>query len=241
MPQIEDGKLISKIQKKGWCYILIVTIIEIIMILISVIYDTNGGKINDIYHWGWCLINKFSKSKVINICNIENVIKCLDEFCNMVVTYNTILTAAVIFFYSTLENKRGGIAQRTIIAYGYGSKVIPALFFETLVATPFIYIVKGMNLYLTTWVLLFYTFWLQLTIIYIILISASFAGCIRIICYVELKQYEEMKINNDKYIWIYLSRHLERAIKSDELVNDKLRFVRAIIWTPFKKRIYEPL
>lgn len=237
--KIENKKLIRKIQKRGISYIVIFLVVGALLIGCALYLDNREDVRFRWYRYIVGFVNVYSE----DLKGILLAIKCAImesavDYCNMVVTYNTILAAAVIFFYSILENRRGGISHRTLIAYSFGSWLIPVLFSVTLLLVPMMYVVKSLKLQLTTIACILYIFCLQIMIIFVILKSASFNNCIRFISYVEICQYEILnkEIEKSKYIWLYLVRHLEQVIKSNELTLDKIRVVRSLLWVPFYKK-----
>lgn len=169
-------------------------------------------------------------------------IKCIlcaaeSDYCNMISTFNTMLMAAIIFFYSLMDNKRLGVPFRTIIVYKYGSYTVPALFLFTLLLTPLLLTVQRAAMHNTTIVMVIMMFILQIVAVYIILRCTSFSFDIKVILRKEYEQYMELTENSAEYdnAWLYWPRHLEHAIISDELSADKMRIVRYILWIPFYK------
>lgn len=182
-------------------------------------------------------------NKVLEYLNVKSIIAdSVDNYCNMVITYNTILTAAVVFFYSMLDNRRVGIPYRTIISYTFGSKSVPILFVITLLGAFLIYPLLAADKGTIVFMVATYIFVVQLIIIYIILKSTSFHYCIKVVREIEIKQYKRLKTDTEirEYIWLYFLRHLEQAVQSNEISTDKTRMVRAVLWVPFykKKRIW---
>lgn len=61
----------------------------------------------------------------------------LEQLFNIIITLDTILAAAVVFFYSVQDSRKEGIPHRTIMAYTFGSFTVPILFIVIMFILPF--------------------------------------------------------------------------------------------------------
>lgn len=182
----------------------------------------------------------------------------IDQYCNMVMTLDTILAAAVIFFYSIQDSRKGGIPHRTILAYTLGAFTVPVLFVVTLLMLPFCYMAQSFNLNWTVCVSLLFTYIIQMMIVVFILVSTSYQYSVYAITNVEIRQFKAMSDQEDVreqdaqegnqesrqekveqnpfFTWTYLQHHLEQITLSDELVADKLLLARRILRVPYYER-----
>lgn len=158
------------------------------------------------------------------------------EYYNLIVTISTILTATVVFFYSIIDSRRMGITNRTIISYYVGSYTIPMWFMLTLVHLPVIRLFLNKGWYRAAAVDMACVFFLQLGIIYIILVSTSFRLHIKIIPRIEQQQLllmlEYIKKDEDSS-WIYMVHHMESLAGADSLFIDKAQMIRELLNVPF--------
>lgn len=188
------------------------------------------------------LIMAFVTSVTLECCVGSGVYGCifrknLDNYFDLVVTISTILTAAVVFFYSMIDTRRMGITNRTIISYYVGSYTIPIWFMFTLIVLPGIrfFLDKGWDhIAIAAMVCVFI---LQLVIIRYILISTSFRLNIRIICKVELRQMclmLECAEKGEESPWIYMVHHMESVAGADSLFIDKSEIIRELLGIPFE-------
>lgn len=177
-----------------------------------------------------------------------------DKYCNLVMTLNTILAAAVIFYYSIQDNRRGGIPHRAILAYTFGSFTIPVLFVITLIMLPFYYVAFSFELDWTGYISLLFTYIIQMMIVIFILASTSYQYSVYAITNVEIRQFQALnefeKIKqrrgedrgsmfnrnaeqNSFFSWTYLEHHLEQVTVSEEMAVDKLLIARRILRVPY--------
>lgn len=230
--EIEDKKLADVFRRK-WSKKSGLLIITGLILFFAVILDF-GFEFKPEYHG----LEYYGNEALIYLRVKRIVDTSVKDYCNMVITYNTILTAAVVFFYSMLDNRRVGIPYRTIISYTFGSKSVPILFVITLIGAFLIYPLLAEGRTATVFMIATYIFGVQMIIIFIILNSTSFHYCIQVVKEIEVKQYKKMKKDAEirEYIWLYFLRHLEHAVQSNEIPTDKTRMVRAILWVPFYKK-----
>lgn len=163
----------------------------------------------------------------------------------LVMTFNTILAAAVIFYYSVQESRRGGIPHRTILAYTFGSYTVPILFVNTLILLPICYVTGSFCWNWTACLCILFIYSIQMVIMVSILASTSFQFSARAIIKAEIRQFqmlnkiekpEEKKTaeQNPLYIWTYLRHHLVEVAVSTELSVDKLFISRKILEIPYR-------
>ena len=116
-----------------------------------------------------------------------------EKHCNLIMTLNTILAAAVIFFYSIQDSRRGGVPNRTILAYTFGSFTIPVLFTVALVIMPFYYVADSFDWSFTVYASLIFTYIIQMMIVIFILTATSYQYSIYAITNVEIRQFQALK------------------------------------------------
>lgn len=187
----------------------------------------------------------------------QNLLRNFDQYCNLVTTLDTILAAAVIFFYSIQDSRRGGIPHRTILAYTLGSFTIPVLFVVTLIMLPWYYIAHSFGWNRTACVSLLFTYIIQMMIVVFILAATSFQYSVYAITNVEIRQFKALNALGEKdrgeegrysgcpgakveqnpfFSWTYLQHHMEQVTTSDELAVDKLLIIRRILRVPYYRR-----
>lgn len=174
----------------------------------------------------------------------------LERLFNIIITLDTILAAAVVFFYSVQDSRKEGIPHRTIMAYTFGSFTVPILFIVIMFILPFNFFALEVQLRWFAWTMVIFTYITQVLIIVLILLSTSFQYSVHAIGNAEIKQYQQLcymeekrrgqqlgrkeKVEqNPSFIWTYLLHHLEQVVLSDELIADKLELIRRLIRAPF--------
>lgn len=232
----EDRSLIKKFHKSGLLFLGALLVITLILTGVCMYMDLNPEYKQSFYRRvkSWEFLKDFVPYLKVLRNQIHNHIESYSE---MIITYNTILTAVIIFFYSVMDNRRGGISYRTLISYTLGSWTLPGLFVITLLLMPFIYHFQEICRW-TVIFFIFYIFLVQIFIIIMILVSTSYFFAIKVITRVEIKQFAILKSDNVKreYVWQYLLRHMIEVFKSEELLCDKVRMIRSILWVPFYQR-----
>lgn len=248
--ETENRLLIKKFYKTGTVYLSILFIVTLICVFACLVIDLNPEYKMDLYQ----IVKNCSYLK--DYISVLKTIKyrlhdCIELYCNMIITYNTILTAALVFFYSIMDNRRGGIPYRTLISYTFGSWTLPIMFMVTLLLMPIVYLIQE-NLRWTVFFLLCYMFFIQIFIIIIILRSSSFTSAMRVLTNVEFRQYRILDPSHKRgkyiftpflklvpvkreYIGQYFSRHMREIFMSTELLPDRIRMIRSILWVPFYK------
>ena len=167
----------------------------------------------------------------------KQFIDLLEDLHEVLITFETILAAAVVFYYSVQDNRREGIPHRTILAYTYGSWSIPAVFLFTMLGVFVLYFSEIYELYWITSVLILEICFFQFLMIFLILLSTSYLYGVCAITNVEIRQYQFLLKNsqqlNSSCYNVNLYRHLEHVIKSDELLTDKMYLIQKLVRVPY--------
>lgn len=217
----------------------------VIALTISIFYDINVNLKANLYHSIKEILGKWNPKINQYILEVKvGIVAHREAYCNLVVTLNTILASAVIFFYSVQDSKKEGIPHRTIISYSIGSLSIPILYSITMVLVPLSYFSYALKLPWTIYTCLILTYLIQMLIVYLILLSTSAQYSIHAIINLEIRQYriltklesegwEIIGQKDSSYAWTYLLHHLIEVMKSDELSSDKLSLFRRYVWVPY--------
>lgn len=174
----------------------------------------------------------------------ESLVLNADDFCSMVLTIDTIMAAAVIFFYSMIDNRKTGISHRTIMTYTVGSYMVPGLFLATIILLPIMYGASAMGMIATMWISIIFSYIFQLIIIVLILLSVSYNYSIRAVCYAEIGQFENMPnmdLEQDKKKMLFQIRHMEQVVISEDSSVEKAKMISALLKVPCyeKKNMYK--
>lgn len=226
-------KIHNFIRRKIHKSLIIILLVFVATIFMSVFIDLNEDARRTVYG------SVDEKTRWIVSCNIEN-------FYDMLITISTILAATVIFFYSVQDNRKEGIPHRAILAYSFGSYTIPVFFFLSMFILPTGFWCFHFNMKVTFSVCMAFSYFFQMAIMVLILLSTSFTYGLRVIRNAEIRQYKmlcEIKgeksselESNPQFIWTYLLHHLEQVVTSDELIADKMMLVRELLKTPYHKK-----
>lgn len=171
-------------------------------------------------------------------CYLEQYGAVFEDFQNFVSTVHTVLGAAVIFYYSVKDNQKVGIPPRTIMSYSFGSWAILLLFaFSTVLVMDMIY-VRNRGRFIWALVSLAASAMAQIFCVALILISTSYNYDILVICNAEVRQFQYMRHDQDlnPIVWIYMMRHIEQAVKSDDLMGDRMVLTQKLLRTPFYEK-----
>lgn len=159
------------------------------------------------------------------------------------VTLSTILTAAVVFFYSVQDNKKVGVPHRRIMAYTIGTFTIPLLYISSLTITIWQYTIPENELKYTLYSSLAIGYIFQFIIIITIIRLTSFHFGAKAIYKAEKKQYkklEKMPQRDQRRENVLL--HMEQVIISDEIFSDKVQIINIIFRSPYynaaKRTVY---
>lgn len=234
--------------------------VGIIFVVIAILFDCGVG-CRDIVRlvalwFGWDIESEEIVFKLLNfidgslygwICNVRKVIfDNIDTFYSMLITIDTILAAAVIFFYSVQDNRKEGIPHRAILAYSFGSYTIPVFFFLAMILLPVGLLLSLLGMKTTFLGCIAFVYFLQMLVIVLILVSTSQSFGQHVISNAEIRQYwllcgmdddvETGRWNNTQSVWTYLMHYLEQAVKSDELLSDKMMLIRELLKTPYYEK-----
>lgn len=191
----------------------------------------------------------FIKFRLLNIGSqlyrIKYVLLCSQkDLLNVLLTFGTILAAAVIFFYSVQDNKKEGIPNRAIMSYTSGMLAVPSLFMSMVFMIPMNYLASFFDLNYFAWVGMVFTFITQVMILWIVLKATSRSYSIHAICNAEIQQYQklieiekayESKNMDPEYpiFWTYFLQHLEQVLSSDEISTDNLQIAGRLLRVPY--------
>jgi len=192
---------------------------------------------------------------VAQLCTIMS--QRLNAFFDIIMTLQTILVAIVVFFYSVQDNSSGGIPYRTIMAYAFGSLSIPVLFIWTMILLPVNFFAVSLGYRHAAWLGLAYTYFTQMIIMVLILLSTSFQYSVHAIGNAEIRQFEKLNgleekryqnsdaqgiaegkgaAQNPRFAWTYLLHHLEQVLLSNEVIADKQQLIRRLIRAPYYQK-----
>ena len=245
---VKRNELLKAIQGKIDIRIVIYLIVGAVLAVFFLIED----------YWGkekflMCEYIRYFFKYLISVCGEEafELIKAGSaNYCNLVMTLDTILAAAVIFFYSVQDSRREGIPHRIIMGYAFGPFTVPGLFFLTIVLLPIIYILLALEWNWTLCILLLYTYGIQMIILGLILMSTSYQYSIHAVCNVEIRQFRVLDeidkrekvtgkdgtvsiFQDASFIWTYLLHHMEQVAVSDDSTSEKMRLARRILRVPY--------
>lgn len=171
-------------------------------------------------------------------CTLKQYELVFTDYQDFVSAVHTVLGAAVIFYYSVKDNQKVGIPPRTIMSYSFGSWAIPLLFaFSTVLVMDMIF-VRNRGWFIWVLVSLAASVLTQILCVALILISTSYNYDVHVICNAEIRQFQYMRHDQDlnPIVWIYMMRHLEQAVKSDDLMGDRMVLSQKLLRTPFYEK-----
>ena len=197
-----------------------------------------------------CHVTNFISGRNIEISNslpanyIEGtkpiVKRILDEWASVSLSYNAILAASLILFYSIMDNRREGIPNRRIMAFAYGSMTAPILYALCMCCVPLYHFFWQSEFYYLAFVLITYVFFLQFILMIMVLTSISHRFHNYIIQKIEQRQLDYIIKNKeilDKYgvhIWAYFTIHMRVVLASSEIQSDQMVLIRDILDVPMK-------
>lgn len=180
-------------------------------------------------------------SLVVGICchGLTDVLRpyksLLKDYKDFAVAVHTVLGAVAVYYYSVKDNRKEGIPHRTIMAYSFGSLAIPLLFASLTIMVMYVILVIHMRWYIIAILGLVYTLCIQAMCIGLILFSTSYHYTLHVICNAEIRQFRYMCRSGEDMkstIKVYMMRHMEQAIRSNDLMGDKMVLAQKILWTP---------
>lgn len=171
---------------------------------------------------------------------MQQINRHMGTICTTVTTFSTIITAAVIFYYSVQDNKKVGIPHRRILIYIFGAFFLPVLFVISLANVLVIDFAWCIGYKYTAYYGIVMEYIIIFHIILAILFSTSFKFSLGAICYAEHKQFTELcrygknklkNVTNQKRENIL--HHMEQAVISSELISDKMELIERLLKIPF--------
>lgn len=171
-------------------------------------------------------------------CTLKHYEALFKDFQDFVSAVHSVLGAAVIFYYSVKDNQKVGIPPRTIMSYSFGSWAIPLLFAFSTVLVMDVIFVRNRGRFFWVLVSLAASVLTQILCVALILISTSYNYDIHVICNAEIRQFQYMRHDQDlnPIVWIYMMRHIEQAVKSDDLMGDRMVLTQKLLRTPFYEK-----
>lgn len=177
-------------------------------------------------------------------CDVKKIIfDNINDFYDILITMDTIMAAALIFFYGVQDNRKEGIPHRAILAYSFGSYTIPVFFFGAMVLLLAGFWLSAFGMEMTFLICTVFACFYQMMGIVLILVSTSQSFGQHVISNTEIRQYrllcdmdnvkEADSQRNSQFVWTYLMHYLEQTVMSDELLSDKMVLIRELLKTPY--------
>lgn len=164
--------------------------------------------------------------------------KVLTAYYELLIATSAIVTATVVLFYTIIDNRRMGIANRMIISYYVGRYVLPVCFILTLINLPVIRILLDMkrNYMAVTGIVIIFI--VQLGIIALILVATSFRCNIYIISKIEQRQLDLMMEDDmeDESLWLYMVHHMEGITTAEGIFLEKSQLIHKLLKVPLESR-----
>lgn len=171
----------------------------------------------------------------MNCCALNRV---LTAYYELLIATGAIVTATVVLFYTILDNRRMGVANRMIISYYAGRYVLPLCFMLTLIGLPVIRILLDMkrNYMAEAGIVILFT--VQLGIIALILVATSFRCNIYFIGKIEQSQLELMLEDGmeDEFLWMYMVHHMESIATAEGIFLEKSQLINKLLKVPLEIR-----
>ena len=228
---------IDRINRNEWSrYIIALLFISAAFLLVGCLLDVN----DNIKHSFWYVVSLFHiKHRLLFFASA--LVNALDDIYNLVISYNAILAAAVILFYSVMDNRKEGIPHRRIMSFAFGSKSIPTLFMVSMMLVPVGYVLNLLSLHYLSFIILVIVFIYQIVIICAVLLSTSYSYCLACIIEMEKLQFDYiLRYHNEIkekgiYVQTIFTRYIDIAMLSNELISDKMDLVRHILDIPLAR------
>lgn len=166
--------------------------------------------------------------------------KKADTWYSLLATFDSISAAALIFFYSVMDNRKEGIPHRRVMAFVYGSYSGPFFFILTLLLLPAGYLAGISNFLYSSCFMWIYVMVLQIGIITEVLNSTSYKFCQKKIREMERSQFlAALDYKGEwKQGWFEVNScfnyYIEIVLSSNELFSDKIELVREILKIPIQ-------
>lgn len=235
---------INKIEKKGWkiLFIFIFIIIAFGMFLYYLSKDDDM----------MMLLNRLTVGDRTFTTLIKEA-NSLDIFFQWVTMMSSFASAAIIFYYTIMEQAQHGIPNRKIVAYSLGSVVVPGLFaFVLLVGIPLLVLASMLNQARFAIIIGILLYLVDVTLLLICILSSMRFFCMRVIKHIEHKQFENFFLNDDHYKEIGVQQddlkkeykivdsfenkifyHIELLASNNELKTERFKTICEILKTPY--------
>lgn len=169
----------------------------------------------------------------LNGCVLNGI---LTTYYELLIATSAIVTATVVLFYTIIDNRRMGIANRMIITYYVGRCALPLCFILTLVGLPVIRILLDMkrNYMAEAGIVIIFT--VQLGIIALILVATSFRCNIYFIGKIEKRQLDLMLEDGmeDEFLWMYMVHHMEGIVTAEGIFLEKSQLIHKLLKVPLE-------
>ena len=160
----------------------------------------------------------------------------LTAYYELLIATSAIVTATVVLFYTIIDNRRMGIANRMVLSYYAGRYALPLCFMLTLIGLPVIHILLDMkrNYWAEVGIVIIYT--VQLGIIALILVATSFRCNIHSICKIEKSQLNLMLEDDmeDEFLWMYMVHHMEGIATAEGIFFEKSQLIHKLLKVPLE-------
>ena len=177
------------------------------------------------------LADKMYISIGINLSDIKNRVP---ELYNYLLTFSTVIAAVAVLYYTIQDHHRDGVAHRKVVAYIFGSAFIPGLLLEENAGIILLVMYKQDSSWTYCGMIISLLF-LQCSIFFVIIFSATSFFCQISIWYTEFKQFKylmDYKITDRKYVWNYLPQHMVQVVAGDDMTFDKAMLIRMLLDIP---------
>ncbi len=166
-------------------------------------------------------------------CTLNGV---LTAYYELLIATSAIVTATVVLFYTIIDNRRMGIANRMVISYYAGRYALPLCFMLTLIGLPVIHILLDMKKNYMAEAGIAIIFTVQLGIIALILVATSYRCNIYLICKIEKRQLNLMLEDGmeDEFLWMYMVHHMEGIATAEGIFLEKSQLIHKLLKVPLE-------
>lgn len=166
-------------------------------------------------------------------CTLNGV---LTVYYELLIAVSAIVTATVVLFYTMIDNRRMGIANRMVISYYAGRYALPCCFMLTLIGLPVIQILLDINREYIAEAGIVIIFTVQLGLIALILVATSFRCNIYFICKIEKSQLNLMLEDGmeDEFLWMYMVHHMEGIAAAEGIFLEKSQLIYKLLKVPLE-------
>lgn len=212
----KQKKRVEKIIYAGFRWIFLLVILLVIAVAVLIAQATRS-----------CLASKMDG------CTLNGL---LTAYYELLIATSAIVTATVVLFYTIIDNRRMGIANRMVLSYYAGRYALPLCFMLTLIGLPVIHILLDMkkNYWAEVGIVIIYT--VQLGIIALILVATSFRCNIHSICKIEKSQLNLMLEDGmeDEFLWMYMMHHMEGIATAEGIFFEKSQLIHKLLKVPLE-------